>query len=201
MFNLRLSFHVARRDLAMAYIELGDVASTSCDRGVAPRPKVPITLFLSRKAKRVAMTTSGLQKPADSGLTPRWEVQSIRVNVKAFACASNDWIASAKTFVCCPQTIATRIIGLASAGFRSCATLISADTQFKFFTAIQFQAEPRTAIHARVVPKRTRLLWLGVPGWTWHRVKRRPAKVQRPRDSQLGRRCAETSDDVIRRIS
>ena len=110
-------------------------------------------------------------------------------------------MSSANRLVLGPQTIATRIHGFASARFRSWATLISADVRFSSLTAIQFQAEPRTAIHARVVPKRTRLLWLGVPIGFGDRVKRRPAKIQRPRAPQLGRRWAETSDDVIRKIT
>ena len=47
MLELQPSFDVTRRDLAMAYMELGDVASRSSDRGVALRPKAPITLFRS----------------------------------------------------------------------------------------------------------------------------------------------------------
>jgi len=50
MLESQPSFDVARRDLAMCYMELGDVASRSSDRRVAPPPKVPITLSLSGKA-------------------------------------------------------------------------------------------------------------------------------------------------------
>ena len=69
------------------------------------------------------------------------------------------------------------------------------------WTAIQFPAEPRTIITARRLPISDSLGWLGVPVGPGDHGKRR---FQRRSSAlghfQLGRRCVETSDDVIERL-
>ena len=117
-----------------------------------------------------------------------------------FASASNASSESARTVVSGPQTIATRIAGLASVRFGSCAGVISADigrivdcnpvprgTENRY--CCETSSNKRLASAGSGFQLDLEIALSGVP-----------AKVQRPRASQLGRRCVETSGDVIRKI-
>ena len=73
------------------------------------------------------MTTSGMLRPTGFGLRPASARYSNREKVNPLASASNVSSESARTVVSGPRTIATRIAGLASFRFESCAGVISAD--------------------------------------------------------------------------